>query len=280
MPTRGAAECMLSAAKSFTPLHHSSTPPGRSGKIMIKSLMFKLDRMAELTRLVGLIKALEFEVMWSTRRPEIEISLTGFSGSFIIRRFSSDINVFSSVFIDRELETYLPEDPRFIIDGGANVGYTTAFYAQRFPNTTIIAVEPSKSNLTQLRRNCSGYNNVVFLEGALWPVFTPVGIVNPEAESWSYQVEAGDDSSSVQGYPIEDIMRIYSIKEIDLLKLDIEGAERFLFESEFGRWLPCVKAIVVEIHNEEARAAIEGACNSEDFHKTKSGEKLLFIRNC
>jgi FkbM family methyltransferase len=245
--------------------------------IMFNKIMIKKDRITKLKRLVGLAAAVRFELMWTARRPEIEIALPGYRGSFVVRRFSSDMNVFHSVFIEGELESFLPEDPRFIIDGGANVGYTTAFYAQRFPNATVIAVEPSPSNLAQLRRNCAGYQNVVFLEGAIWPESTNVKIVNPEDESWSYRVEASDDTG-VRGYTIEEIMDKYKICEIDLMKLDIEGAERQLFESRFERWLPRVKVIVVEIHGEEARSAIERACNPDNFDETKSGEKVILVR--
>lgn len=245
---------------------------------MLNKLSIKKGRVTSLRRLVGLARALRFELMWTARHPEIEIALPGYRGSFIVRRFSSDMNVFNSVFCEGELESFLPEAPRFIIDGGANVGYTAAFYAQRFPDATIIAVEPSRSNLAMLRRNCSGYENVVILEGALWPDSTTVRIVNPGDESWSFQVEASDDSGGVRAYTIEEIMDSYGIEAIDLIKLDIEGAERQLFESRSDRWLPRVKAIVVEIHGEGARAAIERACTPDDFDETRSGEKAVLVR--
>ena len=246
---------------------------------MLKKLRFKYERVQNLTKLVGFLSALAFEVAWTMRRPEIMIALPGLNGPLVVRRYSSDIHVFSSIFFERELEVFLPEDPRFIIDGGANVGYSTAFFACRFPGSTVIAVEPAKANLTQLRRNCARYNNVVCLEGALWPVSTTLRFVDDNAEAWSFRVEEGHDSGSVQTYTIDEIMETYSIEFIDLMKLDIEGAEQDLFESNYERWLPKVKAILVEIHGEQARAAIERACAAgAQFDETSSGEKLLLVR--
>jgi FkbM family methyltransferase len=245
---------------------------------MIDRLRFKLSRIRELRRLVGLRKTLGFELFWTLRRPEIDIALPGYPTGFTIRRFSSDMNVFGSVFFDRELEEFLPEDPGFIVDGGANVGYTTAFYARRYPDATIIAVEPSGSNLAQLRRNCSGYENVVALEGALWPTSGSVRIANPEAESWSYRVETANGHDGVRAYSLDELLETYNMSQIDLLKLDIEGAESLLFGSNYDRWLPMVKAIVVEIHGEEARSAIERACTPEMFEQSKSGEKIFLVR--
>jgi FkbM family methyltransferase len=231
-----------------------------------------------LRDLVGLGEALGFEARWSLRRPEVDIALPGYPAGFTIRRFSSDIHVFGSVFFQGELEKSLPEDPRFIIDGGANVGYTTAFYAHRYPDATVIAIEPSRSNLAQLRRNCSGFRNVVALEGALWPTSGSVRIANPEAESWSYRVEDANDSDGVRAYSLDELLDTYNMPTIDMLKLDIEGAERMLFGSNYERWLPRVRAIAVEIHGEEARSAIERACTPEMFEWSMNGEKIFLAR--
>jgi FkbM family methyltransferase len=245
---------------------------------MINRLRYKLSRFLGLQGLVGLRKSLGFEIRWSLRRPEVDITLPGYPAKFTIRRFSSDIHVFGSVFLHGELEEFLPEDPRFIIDGGANVGYTTAFYAHRYPNATIIAIEPSRSNLAQLRRNCSGYKNIVALEGALWPTSGSVRIANPEAESWSYHVENTNGSDGVRAYSLDELLDTYNIPHIDMLKLDIEGAERVLFGSNYERWLPRVKAIAVEIHGEEAHSAIEHACTPEMFERSERGEKIFLVR--
>jgi FkbM family methyltransferase len=248
------------------------------GPALFQKLVHKRERLKRLRSVVGLTRALDFELMWMIRRPEIEIAVPGFNRRFVIRRFSSDIHVFDEVFCQGELDAYLPDDPRFIIDGGANVGYTTAFLAGRFPGATVIAVEPSPANVVQFRRNCAGYKNIVLLEGALWPVSSDVRIVNPEADSWSYRVAAGSGPGSVRAYTIDDIITQFAIDHIDFIKLDIEGAERQIFESNFEHWLPRVKALLVEIHGEQARSAIDRACSHEEFAETARGEKRLLVR--
>ena len=232
-----------------------------------------------MIRLVGLAHALKFELLWSLRRPEIEVVIPGFRNSFLIRRYSSDRVVFSSVFLEGELEGYLPEGPGFILDGGANVGFTTAFYAHHYPSSTIIAVEPSGSNVIQFRRNCSGYGNVTLLEGALWSSsVTTVKIANPDDESWSFHVEASDGPGGIRAFTIPEILDKFAVGDLDLLKLDIEGAERQLFEAGSDQWLPRVKAIIVEIHGDEARLAIEKACNQDEFLYSRKGEKVYAVR--
>jgi FkbM family methyltransferase len=101
----------------------------------------------------------------------------------------------------------------------ANVGYSTAFYAHRYPDETIIAIEPSRSNIAQLRRDCSGYRNVVVLERALWPTSGSVRIANPEAKSWSYRVETADDSGGVRAFRLDEFLDKYRISNMNTLKL-------------------------------------------------------------
>ena len=103
-------------------------------------------------------------------------------------------------------------------------------------------------------------------------------IANPEAESWSYRVETADDPGGVRAYSLDELLDTYSISQIDMLKLDIEGAERLLFGSNYERWLPRVKAIAVEIHGEEAYSAIERACTPEMFEWSIKGEKIFLMR--
>ena len=58
--------------------------------------------------------------------------------------------------------------PPVIIDAGANVGLSAVFYANRFPNARIIAIEPEPSNYEMLKRNVVPYSNVTPVQAALW----------------------------------------------------------------------------------------------------------------
>ncbi|HEY2844790.1 MAG TPA: FkbM family methyltransferase, partial [Bryobacteraceae bacterium] len=65
-------------------------------------------------------------------------------------------------------------------------------------------------------------------------------------------------NATVQAYTIQDLMDGSS--SIDLLKLDVEGAEREIFTPPHD-WLASVKNIAIELHGTEAanrfRAAME-----------------------
>jgi hypothetical protein len=41
----------------------------------------------------------------------------------------------------------------------------------------------------------------------------------------------------------------YNLEYLDLLKIDIEGGEKQLFESNYENWLPKTKCIIIELHD-------------------------------
>src|SRR6478735_7707633 len=70
-----------------------------------------------------------------------------------LRNGSSDVHVFSQVIYDREYELKYRVKPTVIVDCGANIGLATIFFKNKFPDATIIAVEPESSNFKVLQKN-------------------------------------------------------------------------------------------------------------------------------
>jgi FkbM family methyltransferase len=211
-------------------------------------------------------------------KPQVQVRIPGYRQPFLLRRGSSDLSVFETVFLDREFDVYVPDDPRLIIDGGANVGYSTAFFARRFGDATVLAIEPSSENLAMLKTNCKGLKNVTAVEGGLWPTSCRLRIANPQDPAWSFRCEQAPAGATgtFPAYSIEDLIDRSGHERCDLLKLDVEGAEEQLF-SQPGNWLSRVDAILVEIHGPMALAAVQRACPDSDWVKTNCGEKLMLV---
>ena len=67
---------------------------------------------------------------------------------------------------------------------------------------------------------------------------------------WGYQVRGGEDAQGipVDIYPMEELLSTgASAQTVDLLKCDIEGAEREVF-ANCGAWIGRVSAMVIELH--------------------------------
>jgi FkbM family methyltransferase len=237
---------------------------------------YKIRRMVSLSRLMGFPSALKFELSWSLKQPQVEVKIPGYPCPFEIRRNESDYSVFSTIFLDRELDEFIPVAPKLIIDGGANVGYSTAYYANHYPQAKIIAIEPSSENCRRIKQHCAAFENVTVVEGGLWSQSGFLHIVNPEDPAWAYRCELVDRlrNDTFPAFTMEQMISSSGEARCDLLKLDVEGAEEQLFAA--GDWVDRVDAVLVEVHSDAALAAIRA--RADGFDTSYCGEKLLLRR--
>lgn len=168
-----------------------------------------------------------------------------------LRKNETDVTVFNNVFHRREYDIDFREIPEVIVDGGANIGLTSVFFAQKFPDATIVAVEPEPGNFAMLKRNTAPYPNVRALNCGLWNKSTNLRIIDYGEGAWAFVVTEVPEAASdtVKAMSIRDLMQEQGLTKIDLLKIDIEGSEKELFEEGAGEWLPYVRTIVVELHD-------------------------------
>ena len=84
---------------------------------------------------------------------------------------SSDLDVFGQVFQQNEYgwAAAVPS-PGLIIDLGANLGYSSAYFLSCFPKCpAVLAVEPDPGNYALCRSNLAAYGNRArVLHGAAW----------------------------------------------------------------------------------------------------------------
>jgi len=202
----------------------------------------------------------------------------------LFRYNSSDISVFSQIFI---IDEYRPlnylENVKFILDCGAYVGYSSAYFLSRFPEARVIAVEPDKKNFQLLKRNLEPYGNRVdVINAAIWTSEIGVKVSERamgEEGEWVTTVRecAEGERPDVQAIDIDTLLDRHGAEMIDILKIDIEGAESVLFSGEHG-WVDKVRAFAIELHNEECRQAFYGALGSQQFSYSLSGEITIAQR--
>src|SRR4051812_39387542 len=74
------------------------------------------------------------------------------------RKGSSDRDVFRQIFVEREYACLDDlSDVDLVLDCGANVGYSSAYFLDRFPTCHVIAVEPDPENYALLEENLAPY---------------------------------------------------------------------------------------------------------------------------
>lgn len=209
------------------------------------------------------------------------------------RAHTSDLNVFTQIFAERE---YAPLDdiprhtPGLIIDAGANVGYASAYFLTRFPNATVLALEPAPDNYAALLRNLAPYGTRARpLHAALWSRETTLTISTPSARDgneWSRQVSAAtlNATATVPAFDIPALLRQTNHPRISILKIDIEGAETEVFAPTADTsWLARVDNLVIELHSNkppfpDARPIVERALAPHPFARSTSGELTIYRR--
>jgi FkbM family methyltransferase len=202
------------------------------------------------------------------------------------RANTSDRQVFSQVFIERE---YACLDgvasPRLIIDCGANVGYTSAYFLSRFPGAHVIAVEPDPGNFGMLESNLRGYGNrFTALQTAVWS--HPVGLklsrgANGDDRDWAVQVRPLRDGElpDVVATDIGGLLANSGFDRIDILKVDVEHAEVEIFGHGSAAWLDQVDNIAIELHGDDARDTFFRAVHPSEFTFRESGELTVANRS-
>lgn len=197
-----------------------------------------------------------------------------------LRNNQFDEDIFKAIFIEQEYD-YIRflEQPETIIDAGANIGLASILFAMRYPDARIIAVEPADDNFELLKINTASFGNIIPVYAALMDDDGYGSLVNSYNSTLGYQVIKSD--GNIQMLTIPTLCRQYDIEQIDFLKMDIEGAEKGIFNSS-DYWLDNVKCLVIELHERTT-----SGCNKAVFDAIRDrfesewigGENFFFSYN-
>ncbi|WP_430895819.1 MULTISPECIES: FkbM family methyltransferase [unclassified Paraflavitalea] len=200
----------------------------------------------------GILKTLFILFSFTGSAEEIDVEWKG--RHVYIRKRSSDFMVFRQIFINEQYAIReLPEKSsvKNIIDLGSNIGLSVEYFKMRFPNARIIAVEPESENFKQLLKNTQQFENIICLNRAIWNSETVLNIADEGMGNYGYMTVEGSEHTiqRISTTTIPTIMREYSIDFIDILKIDIEGAEVSLFKDNYTEWLSKTGCIIIELHD-------------------------------
>ena len=184
------------------------------------------------------------------------------------RIYSSDLFVYDQIFIDKEYRKIIDlfkhqnQKPLVILDCGSNVGYVSLFFNLYSKGGQFFCVEPDRGNCKQIAKNLkiNKIENFKIYQKALWSSKTSLYLNTAfrDGLDWSFNITKDETGTMVESISIQDIIQENSIKCIDILKIDIEGSEKEIFEREGANfeWLNITKVVVIEIHDELANRNI------------------------
>jgi FkbM family methyltransferase len=205
-----------------------------------------------------------------------------------MRLSGSDVLVFNQVILCKEYEFVLSvfkenfgHAPSTLVDAGANIGLVIIFFKAANEEARILAIEPDPDNGRMAQQNIllNNFSGVELMESALWSAKKNLLIVNDfrDKMNWSLRVKE-DAAGKVDSITPSDAIDYFG-DSIDLFKIDIEGGESELFKAGSNLdWLLKVRAIAIEIHEEQASSkGIIDTLESNGFTISSNGELTLGI---
>lgn len=216
------------------------------------------------------------------------ITIRGWSLPVWHRPGTSDLFAFRQIFLEDE---YRPirerlEAPATVLDLGANVGYASLYFLHSYPTCRVVAVEPDPENFALLATNLEPFGDrATLVQKAVWSIETDLTLVSPYTgarHQWARQVAPagqGDDAIRVRATTVRQILDEQNIDRLDILKMDIEGAEAEVL-GDSANWVDRVDCVAIELHDHtplgDARGPFERCFGNLDIET--SGELHIAFR--
>lgn len=215
-------------------------------------------------------------------KPRFEFLLPGMDHPLEMRYDSSDRHVFRQIFIEEE---YRPVNAcgevSLIVDCGAYAGLSGRYFLQHFPHAQLVCIEPNPDNFQLLQRNMRHFaGQVTLINKGVWSCTTGLRFRRQkyrDGREWSFQVEAcaAGETPDLEAVGLSDIAARFPGRRIDLLKMDVERAEIEIFSRRTEEWLPRVRNIAVELHDEQCRSVFFKALQGYRYESIRHGDLTL-----
>ena len=196
---------------------------------------------------LGFVRGVCFIVSSRRGGELVSLRIPGISAPVHLRCRSADITVLEDTFLRGHYEFSLSAAPNVIVDAGAHIGLVSVLFANRYPQCRIISIEPEAGNFKLLCENTREYENITTVNAPLWFESAALNVNDPTVDNWAYRFSSngGGEANSVT---VPQIMHDFNLDHIDLLKMDIEGAEKEVMENSRD-WIDCVGAVAIELHD-------------------------------
>ena len=195
------------------------------------------------------------------------------------RHKSSDYDVLKQVFQEKEYSCVDDvTNVKVIIDCGANAGYASCYFLSQFPHAKIYAVEPDPDNVKMCRINTRPYSNrIKIFQSGIWSHQTGLVLSQEkyrDGREWAIQVREANqgENPDLIATDLSALIKEAGVNSVDILKIDIERSEIQVFSRNVESWLPKIKNIVIELHDEECELVFFNAMKDYDYERTQRGE--------
>jgi FkbM family methyltransferase len=229
--------------------------------------------------------------------------LRGHTSEISLREGTSDWLTFDQIFVNEDynlkvLKKY-PEllalykdaclkGTPLIVDAGANIGLSSLYFHHIWPESQIVAIEPSEENFAVLSRNTQNLPHFQALLAGIASKGLRLKLVDPDAEHNAFTTELLEPGSEggITAVTVPELLQKFPPEKgfcPFILKIDIEGAEADLF-SENVDWIKAFPILIIELHDwlypgKGTTRNFLRAISAEDRDFIYLGENVFSIRN-
>lgn len=196
-----------------------------------------------------------------------------------------DVAIIHSIFQIQEYALPVNDfEPKLIVDCGGDIGCSAVYFANRYPSAQIYVIEPELNHIKILQFNTILYDQIHVIPAALWDKETSIRVEDKGFGDlgWMTVDTTADDPAAMKTVTIGKILAESGFDEIDLLKIDIEGAEKEIFSApDVDSWLSKVKVLTIELHDRMKPGCSDAffkAVSKYHWHFELRGENLIFMR--
>jgi FkbM family methyltransferase len=152
---------------------------------------------------------------------------------------------FQEIFVDRFYQFKTTENQPVILDCGANIGSSCAFFKKHYPNAKITAFEADEKIANILTNNLlnNGFTDIEIINKAVW--IDNDGIAFASEGSDGNSIYGDGEKHYVKSFRLKDFLE--NTPKIAMLKMDIEGAETAVLK-DCAESLSHIDNIFIEYH--------------------------------
>lgn len=259
-------------------------------KLMVALGILKNPWMLLLDK-VGFVKA----PLYVTRETAQRSSL-----KFVTRGKTTDINDAVVVLSGKEyppeltgLNELLKSDITnpVVLDCGGHIGSFSMYIKSHWPKAKILALEPVPDNLELFKANIArnNFSDVTVIPFALYGEFGTFYIdlagKQFDAVNITSDKPSHNEFITIEAKTLDQVISENNLPTIDLMKLDIEGAEYYLFEHSTVALSKHVRRIIMEFHPagdiEKRNEIVDRLCKGElgKFELVYETKNILGFQN-
>src|SRR6266446_7227067 len=158
----------------------------------------------------------------------------------------------------KKAEYYVPPAlrPKIILDIGSNIGASIIYFHRQFPDASIFGFEPHPDTFRILQENVAHLRGVTIFNYGLGATRQRIAVSADKVNFGAFSTgglfkDRGHPAATVECEVrrLDDVLREIGIAQVDLIKIDCEGAEADVFSTLPDEILHHCQWIVGEFHD-------------------------------